>query len=355
MSYRIKDVANHFGITTNKLRYYEKRGLIQPSRDEENGYRVYTEEDMVKIHAILMYRALDLPIEEVTQIIADSSGVGILDILHTQWKAINEEMDRLRGLKDSIEQVMDVFYEKDQDAGVIKLIESGKRISEIRRIKDQWRDRWNFDSWSKHYDEDVRRGISAIGFYTHYDDLLDKVFELGHRGQHDKGYKVLDIGVGTGNLARRFLGKADEVIGIDQSREMLHVAKEKYPQLKVRLGEFLKIPYESHCFDVIVSTYAFHHLNEEEKVLAINEMIRVLKPQGRIIIGDMMFASQEEKSEMMKAMTERQRFEVEDEYFAFMDMLAYEFEQQGKKCENIHIGGLLNIVVAEQKEEIAHV
>ena len=66
---------------------------------------------------------------------------------------------------------------------------------------------------------------------------------------------------------------------------MLAVAKEKYPKLHVRLGEFLKIPYENQTFDVIVSTYAFHHLNEEEKRVAIAEMMRVLKKDGRIIWG----------------------------------------------------------------------
>lgn len=65
---------------------------------------------------------------------------------------------------------------------------------------------------------------------------------------------------------------------------MLCVAKEKYPKLKVRIGEFLKIPYGDRYFDIIVSTYAFHHLNEEEKFIAIEEMIRVLKSNGKIIL-----------------------------------------------------------------------
>mgnify|MGYP002243576125 CR=1 FL=1 len=92
-----------------------------------------------------------------------------------------------------------------------------------------------------------------------------------------KDGKILEIGVGTGNLAGKFLQNKYHIIGIDQSRQMLAVAKEKYPKLHVRLGEFLKIPYENQTFDVIVSTYAFHHLDEEEKRVAIAEMMRVLK------------------------------------------------------------------------------
>ena len=118
-----------------------------------------------------------------------------------------------------------------------------------------------------------------------------------------KDSKILEIGVGTGNLAGKFLEGNYEIIGIDQSREMLSVAKEKYPKLKVRLGEFLKIPYENNSFDYIVSTYAFHHLNDEEKSMAIEEMMRVLNDDGVIIIGDLMFESKEAEREIYKSLS----------------------------------------------------
>lgn len=71
--YSINEVAKLFNITTNKLRFYEKKGLINPSRDETNNYRYYTKEDLVKIQTILMYRVLDLSIEDIKEIIEKNS------------------------------------------------------------------------------------------------------------------------------------------------------------------------------------------------------------------------------------------------------------------------------------------
>lgn len=114
-----------------------------------------------------------------------------------------------------------------------------------------------FDGWARAYDEDVKRDTGALKIYENYETVLQMVLRKWKISEKDG--KILEIGVGTGNLEGKFLQNKYHIIGIDQSRQMLAVAKEKYPKLHVRLGEFLKIPYENQTFDVIVSTYAFHH------------------------------------------------------------------------------------------------
>lgn len=144
---------------------------------------------------------------------------------------------------------------------------------------------------------------------------------------------ILEIGVGTGNLASKFLNNNYHIIGIDQSREMLLVAKQKYPKLKVRLGEFLKIPYDNKCFDIIISTYAFHHLNENEKVVAIQEMLRVLKDNGMIVIGDLMFKSKDDEKNILSELSKKQVEEIKDEYYSHIDFLENELKKYNKKLE----------------------
>ena len=81
-TYSIKEVSEIFNITTNKVRFYEKKELINPKRDYENDYRYFTEDDLIKLQTILMYRELDLPIENIKDIFTDESKDNILNHFH---------------------------------------------------------------------------------------------------------------------------------------------------------------------------------------------------------------------------------------------------------------------------------
>lgn len=51
--YLINEVAKQFNISANKLRFYEKKGMIKPKRSYDNNYRYYMEDDLIKLQAIL--------------------------------------------------------------------------------------------------------------------------------------------------------------------------------------------------------------------------------------------------------------------------------------------------------------
>lgn len=246
-------------------------------------------------------------------------------------------------IQNSLEGIMDIIYESTSEDYQEKIVREIESMNKIWKIKNEWSDRWNFDSWAKTYDESIRKDIGSLKFYKNYDKLLDSVFQKAVMNKGDE-IKILEIGVGTGNLAEKFLDMNLDVIGIDQSRQMLNQTKLKFPSLKLRLGDFLNIPYENNKFDVIVSTYAFHHLNNEEKSIAINEMIRVTKADGRIIIGDIMFESEEEKEKRIKVSTKEEIEEIEDEYFAYIDLLKKEFREYNKRVEVTRIDELIFII-----------
>ena len=61
----IKEAEMQTGITKQNIRYYEKIGLLQPSREQENKYRNYSEEDIRRLKLIVLFRKLDMPLEEI--------------------------------------------------------------------------------------------------------------------------------------------------------------------------------------------------------------------------------------------------------------------------------------------------
>lgn len=300
--YTISQIAEMFNITTNKIRFYEKKGLLRPIR-KDNKYREFNEEDILRVQSILLYRSLGLSIDSIKSILNNDEKKNYITHFNNQWKLVNDEIHRLNLIRSSLEKVIDKIYEETDNYKIKDdLLEIIDESSKLSNIKNEWKDKWNFDSWAKSYDEDVKNDNGELKIYKNYDLILDTAYDLVEH-MNKKDSKILEIGVGTGNLAGKFLEGNYEIIGIDQSREMLSVAKEKYPKLKVRLGEFLKIPYENNSFDYIVSTYAFHHLNDEEKSMAIEEMMRVLNDDGVIIIGDLMFESKEAERDIYKSLS----------------------------------------------------
>lgn len=341
--YNIKEISELLNINTNKIRFYEKKGLIKPRRDPINDYRFFSESDLIKLQTILMYRVLNFPIEDIKDIFKNDSKDTILNHFYKQWDILNSEIHKMKLIKDALEKIMDELYEsknEEYEEAVVNII---KEMNNLNKVKNQWKDKWNFDEWAKNYDKSIREDIGSLRIYKNYDTILDSVFSKAIANK-SKISKILEIGVGTGNLASKFLANDYNIIGLDQSREMLNVSKGKLPRLKLRLGDFMKIPFENKSFDIIVSTYAFHHLNNEEKKVAIHEMIRVLKDNGRIVIGDLMFENEKEKQKIINTLNKEQIEEIEDEFYSNIDFLKNEFLKYNKTLTSLKIDELNFIV-----------
>lgn len=332
-SYTISEVAKILNITTNKIRFYEKKGLLLPIREKDNEYRKFNAQDIIRLQSILLYRAIGLTIRDIKSILDNDEKENCLTHFNNQWELVNNEIHRLNVIRKSLENVIDTLYEETTEYKIDnEILDIINNNNELNNIKNNWEDKWNFNNWAKTYDKAVIEDRGELKIYKNYDLILKSVYNLVHDSKLKKPI-ILEIGVCTGNLASKFLNDNCDIIGIDQSREMLSVTKQKYPKLKVRLGEFLKIPYDNKYFDVIVSTYAFHHLNEMEKVIAIEEMLRVLKDNGMIVIGDLMFRSKDDEKDILNELSKKQVEEIKDEYYSYIDFLENEFEKYNRKLK----------------------
>ena len=108
---------------------------------------------------------------------------------------------------------------------------------------------------------------------------------IGEGGPAD----LLDIGTGTGHMLEVLAPGVERALGIDQSREMLAVARVNLERAGlgnavVRLGDMYQLPLADASFDAAIIHQVLHYA--DRPAAAIAEAARVLRPGGRLVIGD---------------------------------------------------------------------
>ena len=115
--------------------------------------------------------------------------------------------------------------------------------------------------------------------------VRNQVVDFANAG---KGSTVLDVATGTGQQAFAFAKRGHDVIGVDLTESMLEIARKnnKGGLVKFETADATLLRFETNCFDVSCISFALHDMppNIREKVL--QEMVRITKPNGIIVIVD---------------------------------------------------------------------
>ncbi|HET9602121.1 MAG TPA: class I SAM-dependent methyltransferase [Acidimicrobiales bacterium] len=146
-------------------------------------------------------------------------------------------------------------------------------------------DTFNHDHEADGYDDDVHDESHPVR--AGYQATLDWVLA---RAAVQPGDAVIDLGIGTGNLSAR-LPACRRLVGVDVSARMLELAARKLgPRAELVQSDVLEALAGDDRFDVVISTYAVHHLTVEEKGALVSAVASRLEPGGRFVVGDLMVA-----------------------------------------------------------------
>lgn len=102
------------------------------------------------------------------------------------------------------------------------------------------------------------------------------------------GRIAADIGAGTGFITEGLLQRGSQVIAVDQSPAMIAEMERnfaRYPGVSYRLGQAEHLPLADQAVDYVFANMYLHHV--AEPLVAIREMVRILKPGGRLVITDL--------------------------------------------------------------------
>ena len=101
----IKEVEEQTGLTRSNIRFYEKEKLIEPTRNDKNGYRDYSESDIENIKKIAYLRTLEISIEDIRNIMSDK--VSLTEIIEKQAATIQTQIEGLNKARIMCERMLE--------------------------------------------------------------------------------------------------------------------------------------------------------------------------------------------------------------------------------------------------------
>lgn len=100
----VGQVAERFGITVRTLHHYDEIGLLIPSRRAASGYRVYTSADLTRLSQVIVYRRLELPLDEIARLLDEGNAVSHLV---RQRERVMARLDEMKDLVEAIDLALE--------------------------------------------------------------------------------------------------------------------------------------------------------------------------------------------------------------------------------------------------------
>ena len=266
----IKEISRFTGVTDKTLRYFEKTGLINPKRNQSNGYREYSEIDLYSMQQIVLLRKLGFSLNEIQRILSSSDDLP--KSLLQQHELTQKQIMNLRVLDDvlirMIKQAHYGNFSWDDASVFFKLIHKETSIAEnFRESKDL-----------------------SIRISLHRQFSSEKIPWFTWVASHMQllpGMKVLEIGCGNGELWNSFsfdsISECD-VFLTDQSEGMIKAVRTRFGHLvNTIVCSCEALPFKNNYFDMVIANHVLFYLEDIDQ--GLSEIYRVLKPKGTVSVS----------------------------------------------------------------------
>lgn len=319
------EFAKLANVTQRTLRYYDKIGLLKPSLIMENGYRKYSDDDLIQLQKIVFYKQLGFSLEEIFPMILNEDRHTLKESFETQIAFIDQRLAHLKGLKDSLRTGISLLEKQELNAERIAALI--RQTTQEEKIISHYKDATNLNV-RIHLHE--RYSISPV----HWFDWLYQQIDFS------KVNKLLELGCGNGKLweHHKINVRNREFFLSDISEGMLAQAKQiAGDDFSYLVIDAKQIPFKNAYFDTVIANHMLFYVKDVQSCL--HEITRVLGKQGILYCSTYGKAHMAELSELAKAFDERislsdeclyERFGLENghallkEHFAQVQFVRYE-------------------------------
>lgn len=262
--YSTGEFAKLANVTERTIRYYDKIGLLKPSFVMENGYRKYTQSDLLKLQKILSLKHMGFSLEEIYPMLSQEQNVK--ESFSMQIDLLDSQIKHLQVIRDSMESFVQNVDEKNIDWNqIISLLQMFDIESSI---VEQYKNSNNLNVRISLHDQ---FSTNKTGWFNWLFNQID--FSNVNR--------LLEIGCGNGKFweNRSIDLRSREIFLSDISEGMVHEVRKKLGKdYNCIVADCQAIPFKDGYFDSFIANHVLFYIQNLEK--GLSEICRVLKDNG---------------------------------------------------------------------------
>lgn len=259
--YKTGQFARLANVSERTIRYYDKIGLLKPSFVMENGYRQYSDLDLLKLQKILSLKHLGFSIEEIFPMVMDNTN--LKESFELQIDLIEDKISHLQSLKDALKRasqssnlswnmILSLVQLSNEETNIIEQYKNAKNLNDRISLHEKYST--NSQGW--------------------FNWLFEKI-------DFSKVNRLLELGCGNGKLWQE--NKIDlrnrEIFLSDISEGMVEEVRNKLgSDFNCIVADAEKIPFKDAYFDSIIANHVLFYLNDLNQ--GLKEISRVLRLNG---------------------------------------------------------------------------